>query len=113
MNHRRSAWRLIPAVAVLLAGLAACGSDEPQPEPSPSPSERATVTMELGDRPFDLFVPDHYTPARPVALVVGLHGYTSHSAELASYFGILEHAQERGFLFAMPNGTEDQRRDQF
>jgi polyhydroxybutyrate depolymerase len=111
MNHRRTAARLLPVAAMLLMALAACGSDDPPP--GPSRNADGTLTVELGDRPFKLFVPESYSSARPAALVIGLHGYTSHAAELESYFGLMEHAQERGFLYAMPDGTRDRRGDQF
>jgi len=98
-------------VVTLLPLATACGDDEPAaPEPTDLPS---SVTIELGDRPFQLYIPESYDGAQPVPLVIGLHGYTSHSAEMESYFTLADEAERRGFLYAMPDGTLDRGRDQF
>jgi polyhydroxybutyrate depolymerase len=114
-GHRRpgriALWRVVILVVTALPLAAACGDDEPAPGPT-APST-GTVTVELGDRPFRLFVPSSYTEVRPVALVIGLHGYTSDSAEMESYFRLAEQAEQRGFLYARPEGTLDRRQDQF
>jgi polyhydroxybutyrate depolymerase len=100
----------IVVVAAVLLPLAACGADK---TPEPNPTTSRVVTIELGDRPFDLYVPDAYDPAKPAPLVVGLHGYTSRSKELESYFNLKAQADQRGFLYALPDGTVDRRDDQF
>jgi polyhydroxybutyrate depolymerase len=103
---------------VALLPVAACGRDEtPTPSPTPDPGESSvdttTVTLTVDGRPFRLFVPSSYDEDVPVPLVIGLHGYTSHSAELESYFRVIPHAQRHGFLYALPDGTTDRRGDQF
>jgi polyhydroxybutyrate depolymerase len=69
------------------------------------------VTLSVEDRPVQVFVPGSYASGQP--LVVGLHGYTSSGAELESYFRIEPQAQQRGFVYAIPEGTLDRRGDRF
>ncbi len=110
---RNRSWRrmVAPVLLLLIPLAAACGDDEAPP----GPSEPGTgmVSVQLGDRPFELYVPTSYDSAQPVPLLIGLHGYTSYSAELENYFGIVDQAEQRGFLYALPDGTEDRRGDQF
>lgn len=120
-------------IAVLVGGalLAGCTSptetDPPPTDPattgsdpaatssdaSPTPDRAGTVEIDLDGRPFRLHVPPDLDPATAVPLVVGLHGYTSSSAELDSYFGLSAEADARGFLLALPEGTTDPAGDQF
>jgi polyhydroxybutyrate depolymerase len=105
-------WRgVLPLVLLLLPLAAACGKAEEIPLPPPPTIGRMTIA--LGDRPFSLYVPSAYESDTPVPLVVGLHGYTSHSGELESYFRLTALAEQRGFLYATPDGTTDPVGDQF
>lgn len=106
---KRSFYAVLVTVALL--PLAACGDDEAPPPAGESTA--GTVTIELDDRPFSLYVPASYDSAEPAPLVIGLHGYTSHSAEMEAYFNLTAQADQRGFLYAMPDGTRDSGRDQF
>ncbi|MBO0868143.1 MAG: hypothetical protein J2P15_06220, partial [Micromonosporaceae bacterium] len=54
-----------------------------------------------------LYLPRSYASGRPAPLIVALHGYSSNSAELASYFKLPAQAEQRGFLLALPDGTVD------
>ena len=45
--------------------------------------------------------------------MVLLHGYTSNAAEQESYFKLGVEAQRRGFLYAMPDGTQEGDGDRF
>jgi polyhydroxybutyrate depolymerase len=114
-STRISLWRLVALLVTALPVAVACGDDGPAREPGGEPTAQSTgmVTVELGDRPFRLIVPSSYTVSRPVPLVIGLHGYTSRSAQMESYFRLAAHAEQRGFLYAMPEGTVDGRSDQF
>lgn len=106
---------LLPALLVI-ALAAGCGDDRgPTADPTaqPSPSTSGMVTVQLDDRPFQLYVPDSYQDGTAMPLLIGLHGYTSRSAELASYLGLVTAAQQRGYLLALPDGTTDVRGDQF
>jgi polyhydroxybutyrate depolymerase len=109
---RTQSWRrgFLPLI-LLMPLAAACGDVGTTPEPADPSTE--IVTVQLGDRPFRLYVPSSYISTQPVPLVVGLHGYTSHSAEMESYFKLVAQAELRGFLYAMPDGTADRGGDQF
>jgi polyhydroxybutyrate depolymerase len=109
---------VVLVMTVLLPLAAACGKDDPTPDagattPGPIATTPGTSTISLDDRPFLLHVPTTYDPAEAVPLVIGLHGYTSNSTEMESYFKLVAESDERGFLYAMPDGTTDRRGDQF
>ena len=128
--------RLAVVAVLTLAALAACSSDDGGTTPeatgttpaatgtTPAATEApglaagdvdpgSTATVALGDRPFALHVPAGYRAGESLPLVVGLHGYTSNSSELASYFGLVTASDERGFLLALPDGKTDAAGDQF
>lgn len=90
--------RVLVAVLLLLAG---CSSTP----------ETEDVQLDLDGRPFRLHVPS--TTADKAPLVVLLHGYTSSAAEQESYFQLMAESDRRGFLYARPEGTTDQRGEQF
>jgi polyhydroxybutyrate depolymerase len=116
---RRRIYAVLALATLLPVAVACTRAETPTPEstPTPSPAQAEAglreVTLEVDGRPFRLYVPNSYDEATPVPLVIGLHGYTSHSAELESYFKFAPHAAQRGFLYALPDGTTDQRGDQF
>ncbi|MBI4941230.1 MAG: prolyl oligopeptidase family serine peptidase [Actinobacteria bacterium] len=141
MSAHRSATRLLPTVAALVAVLlaAACssGGQEPPaarpttvsstaspaggassaPSSAPSsaaPSGGASGTPSAVDRrPPDISVPSGGNRRGPMPLLLLLHGYTSNSAEVDLYFGLRERAAAAGFLYVRPNGTVDGRGGQF
>jgi polyhydroxybutyrate depolymerase len=97
--------------------VAGCGAD-PQPSAAPraaSPSipARGTGTVPLGDRPFTLHVPDSYDPGTPAPLVISLHGYTSSGADQETYLKLTPESNRRGFIYAYPDGTRDNRDNRF
>ena len=93
---------------LLLTALAACGSPARTKPPAASPGgPGSTVTVKLGDRPFQLHVPRQYKRGTAMPLVVLLHGYTSSGAMAESYFKLTAESERRGFLYAMPDGTPD------
>ncbi|MFC0534139.1 alpha/beta hydrolase family esterase [Phytohabitans kaempferiae] len=98
-------WRRRLIAALTLPLLAACTA-------SPEPAS-GLVTLDLDDRPFQLHVPEAYDAGTRAPLVVLLHGYTSHAEEAADYFGLTAEADRRGFLVAMPEGTENREGHQF
>jgi len=77
------------------------------------PHGPGVVTVPLDGRPFRLYFPSSYDPARPMPLVVVLHGYTASAQGVTDYFGLQRQAELRGFLYAMPDGTRDKAGYQF
>jgi polyhydroxybutyrate depolymerase len=71
------------------------------------------VTVEVNGRPFELSVPRSYRPDAPAPLVVLLHGYTSNAAEQEMYFKLGAESERRGFLYALPDGTQEGDGDRF
>jgi polyhydroxybutyrate depolymerase len=72
-----------------------------------------TSTVEVGGRQVTVHVPGSYDPARPVPLVVALHGYTSDAKDLESYLRLTPESDRRGFVYAYPDGSTDDRGDRF
>jgi polyhydroxybutyrate depolymerase len=64
-----------------------------------------TFTVALEDRPFQLHLPRSYNAAKPVPLVVLLHGYSVDAATQEAYFKLTDESERRGFIYAMPDGT--------
>jgi polyhydroxybutyrate depolymerase len=94
----------IGLVAVLiLATLTGCGSKPPG----------STVTVNLGDRPFQLHIRRQYQRGTKMPLVVLLHGYSSSGAQAEEYFKLTAESDRRGFLYARPDGTIDPRGQRF
>jgi polyhydroxybutyrate depolymerase len=60
-----------------------------------------------GDRPVTVHVPPGYDPGRPAPLLIVLHGYGSSGQDHDVYFHLGQLAQQRGFLYAYPDGTLD------
>ncbi len=56
-------------------------------------------------RPFGVFAPASYTPDTPMPLVVLLHSFGATGAIQEAYFQLQPLAEERGFLYAHPDGT--------
>jgi polyhydroxybutyrate depolymerase len=111
---RRLTYAALTLVALLPVAVACTSDETPTPRPTYSVDLTVeTVTLEVDGRPLRLYVPTSYDEATPAPLVVGLHGYTSHSAELEAYFRFAPHAERLGFLYALPDGTTDRRGNQF
>jgi polyhydroxybutyrate depolymerase len=114
MTHR--GLRAVLPLLLLIPLASACGDGGAAPSASATPSRSdaaSTVTIPLGDRSFRLLVPDSYTGDEPAPLLIGLHGYTSNSGQLSSYFNLARHVEERGYLLALPEGSTDRVGDQF
>lgn len=117
MPPTRGASRLALLVPVL-ALLASCGSPSSrapsdQAPPSPQPRGRDTVELRVDERPLLIHVPTSYRPGTAVPLVVVLHGYSSSSAGIESYFQLTGQSDARGFLYAMPDGLKDRRGNRY
>lgn len=81
--------------------------------PPPAPAEQEVVPGEMNGRPYELVVPSGYDGSTPVPLVMLVHGYTSSGPIQEAYFGLAPLAQERGFLYAYPDGTVDMMGNRF
>ena len=96
---------LIPLPLLVLPVLAACAAPA---YVAPSPSERGsrftTETLVDADeaRTFKLFVPSAYDGARPLPLVVMLHGCTQDADDFARGTRMNDAAEEHGFLVVYP-----------
>ncbi len=102
---------LLAAAAVLVP--AGCGAaDDPAPPTSALPSQ-GSGTVEIGGRKLTVHVPESYDPAKPAPLVLALHGYSSNAAEVETYFRLVPESERRGFVYAYPDGSTDDRGDQF
>lgn len=60
-----------------------------------------------GERPVKMYVPDSYDGSAAAPLVVLLHGYGASGSVQEIYFGLKSVAAERGFIYAVPDGTLD------
>ena len=105
------------AAAVLLL-LAACtgGSDAAAPTPAPAATRVApggSGTVDLDDRTFTLDVPSGYDASEPAPLVVSLHGYSEVGASTATYLGLRDQSEEKGYLLASPEGLVDRAGKQY
>lgn len=56
-------------------------------------------------RKFRLYVPNSYSAANPVPLILNLHGYTSNSLQQLQYSNFLPIADTAKFLVVHPDGT--------
>ncbi|SNY59458.1 alpha/beta hydrolase family esterase [Paractinoplanes atraurantiacus] len=111
---RQTLRAMVAATAVMV--MVACGSDETPSPPAGSPAAMpasGTGTVEVGGRRVTVHVPASYDPGRPAPLVVGLHGYSSDAGELESYLGLTAQSDKRTFVYAYPDGSADDRGDQF
>jgi polyhydroxybutyrate depolymerase len=104
MRAGRDRGRTLRALACLLGAAlaAACGDAPPEAPP-------VRVGRVGGDRPVDVFVPTTYDPAKPLPLVILLHSYSVTGAFADAAFGMRAVAEERGFLWAVPEGLRDGR----
>ena len=88
-----------------VAGVPSSSASDSIPSPSPTPGPSDVVVG--GDRPVTVLVPASYNPGRPAPLLIMLHGYGSSGSEHEAYFHVGARAEERGFLYAYPDGTTD------
>src|SRR5213078_1023740 len=66
-----------------------------------------------GSRPVSIHVPPGYVNGVPAPLVLMLHGYTASGALEESYLNLTPLSDEKGFLYAYPDGTKDNVGNQF
>ena len=63
--------------------------------------------IDLGRGPIVVEIPSSYDPARPLPLVIGLHGYQNTGPDHENYFQFAPYAESESFLYAYPTGTTD------
>ncbi len=99
-------------VSLLLVCASACSQTGSPPAAAatdagdPPAADAATVVIG-GDRPVKLVVPSRYDGKTPMPLVVLLHGYGASGAIQEIYFQLAPVAEQRGFLYAIAEGTPD------
>jgi polyhydroxybutyrate depolymerase len=113
MRVRVHRW-LLPLVAVSMFAAACSSSGSPAPASTASadgagkiePGSNIVVTTVM-NRPFALHVPKGFKADAAVPLVILLHGYTSSGYGEESYLKITAESDKKGFLYAMPDGTQE------
>lgn len=102
--------RAILAVMGGLAVIAGAGCTAPTKPVvaahSPAPTRMGDQVLTVDHRPVTIHVPASYDPHTPVPLVLMLHGRGASGAIHEDYFKIIPESERRGFLYAMPDGTE-------
>ncbi len=107
---------------VLLALVAGCGNDVVddiaiQQDLAGAADLSATVDLAMAStsdggliaaRPYMFHVPTGYDKSKPTPLVVLLHGYTASGALQESYFNLTAVSDAHTFLYAYPDGLQDQ-----
>ncbi len=70
---------------------------------------QATLPTTFGtdERPVELKVPEGYDASTAAPLIILLHGYSASGFLQDVYFGLTDVANERGILYAHPDGTID------
>lgn len=105
------------SIAILTAiALASCSSGVPGDAVASLGCQDGTLDMNLDHvdlefgglaRSYELHVPAEYDGTTPMPLVVNFHGLTSFGEQQASFSNMSATADERGFIVAYPNGTEN------
>lgn len=67
----------------------------------------AGQVIDVGRGPIPVVVPSSYDPGTPTPLVILLHGYSSSGATKEAEWQITPLAEEYGFLYLYPDGTQD------
>ena len=96
-------------VVVLVMAAAVSISAQSGPE-SPAPRYEVKsyhTTGLLTEGKYDLFVSAKYRKGTPAPLIVALHGNGSNPYEVMHYQGLIDLADERGYLLAAPMGFND------
>ncbi len=128
--------RRLPAFVLILV-LAACGADtktssETVASDSPSTTQTVATTVAatatpptsdggaeeqfvqlVAERPYQTYVPASYDASTAMPLVIGLHSFRSDSTQLQQYLQFEPLADQYGFLYALPDGTQNADGDEF
>jgi polyhydroxybutyrate depolymerase len=106
-----AAWVVaIVLVAAVAVGFVLLSGDDEAPAPA---RFGGTDTVTVGDRPVPVHLPPAYDGDTDLPLVILLHGYTASGDLQEKYFRLTPEADRRGFIYANPDGTVDQRDERF
>lgn len=83
------------ALLTLIASLAA------------SSAQAGELTVDVGRGPVTVFLPSSYDPEVPTPLLLLLHGYSGTGAGQEAYMRFKPVADDRGVIYAHPDGTRD------
>jgi polyhydroxybutyrate depolymerase len=102
----------LTSLGLLSLSILGCSSEGPASSAAGTSSSGGSggggdATLFGGDRPVELFVPSTYDAAKPMPLVLMLHGYGVSGQVEEWIFKLKPEAEARGFLYAHPNGTGD------
>ena len=110
MNTALGPFALVLAAFALVSG---CTSDPPAPPGNDGTAGGGGEPLVVGgDRPVTVHVPPGLDPSKPAPLVVLLHGFGASGLLQEFVFRLEPLSDERGFLYARPDGTvgNDKRR---
>jgi len=130
LTSMRRSW-FIGALMIVVAG-SGCASSEPTSTVQPAdtvaaptttattatttaatPTSGCSTTTFGGARPVTLHVPASYRCGTAAPLVIALHGFTNSGDSVDRYFAMTAESDKRGFLYAHPDGTKDNRGNSF
>jgi polyhydroxybutyrate depolymerase len=103
MMPRMRAFLVACLVAVTVCA-SACSSSSHKTYPADPRPSNALVTA----RPYGIDIPDGWFNARPLPLVVILHGYGANGFSQDAFFGYTQVPDAHQMLVAYPDGTVDQ-----
>lgn len=88
--------------AAVLCALSGCGDDDSSMNAPPP-----TGPVGGEERPVQVYVPSGYDPANPAPVLLLLHSYTISGTLAEASFQLRSIADERGFIYAVPEGFVD------
>jgi polyhydroxybutyrate depolymerase len=66
-----------------------------------------------GDRPVKMYISSKYDPSKPAPLLILLHGYGASGKLQEQYFALHDIADQRGYIYGVPDGTLDSTQKRF
>ena len=97
-----------------LLGAAACSSTTHSASDAGSPDSGSPLDAGSADgglisgRPYGFHIPTSYQPGTPAPLLIMLHGYGASGVTEDLYLQLGSLSEEKGFLYAYPDGTVNQ-----
>jgi polyhydroxybutyrate depolymerase len=75
------------------------------PPPLPPGDHDRTIKVDGRPRSYHVHVPPQYDPAKPIPVVIALHGGGTNASMMAKMSQLSKKSDEAGFLVIYPNGT--------